>query len=538
MLTVHRILVSDKLGNAGIELLEAADDVEFDVRTGLSEAELIEAISEYDGLIIRSGTTVTESILEAATKLKVVGRAGVGIDNVDVRAATRNGVIVLNTPSANTIATAEHAMALMLSASRNLALAHAAMADGRWERSNYTGTELYGKTLAVLGFGRIGQRVTERAQAFGMRVLAYDPFVPESVARDANVELLDLDDVLAAGDYFTLHMSMTDETRGIINEENIAKMKPTAIIVNAARGGLVDEAAVASALDEGKLGAFATDVYSSEPPPPENPLVGHPRVTHTPHLGASTEEAQRDVALQVVSQVMAAVRGEDVADSINVAGSGGDENELVSPFVTLAEKIGRLQMAMADGAIASVEVEVISPNAESLIRPVAAGLLKGLLDSVVAGRVNFVNAPLLAEERGIKISRSVSVGGGDYQHMLSCRVRWASNDSGEPDQERVISGAVFGQRLPRIVQISTYAFEADPNGTVLLMLNNDVPGVIGEVGSVFGEYGVNIAEWRLGRDDERNEALSFINLDSQPNSEVLAALRDLPAVTKASIVEL
>lgn len=535
---MHRILVSDKLGNAGIELLEAADDVEFDVRTGLSEVELIDAIGEYDGLIIRSGTTVTEAVLEAAAKLKVVGRAGVGIDNVDVRAATRHGIIVLNTPSANTIATAEHAMALMLAAARNLALAHAAMTDGRWERSNYTGTELYGKTLAVLGFGRIGQRVTERAQAFGMKVVAYDPFVPESVARDANVELLDLDDVLAAGDYFTLHMSMTDETRGIINEANIAKMKPTAIIVNAARGGLVDEAAIAAALDDDTLGAFATDVYSSEPPPPENPLVGHPRVTHTPHLGASTTEAQRDVALQVVSQVMSAVRGDEVADSINVAGSGGDAGELITPFVSLAEKIGKLQMAMADGPIASVEVEVLSPNAESLIRPVAAGLLKGLLESVVAGRVNFVNAPVLAEERGIKISRSVSVGGGDYQNMLSCRVRWASKDEGEADQERVISGAIFGQTHPRIVKISSYAFEADPNGTVLLMLNDDVPGVIGEVGSVLGDFGVNIAEWRLGRDGERQEALSFINLDSDPKDEVLEALRGLSAVTKASIVEL
>jgi len=535
---MHRILVSDKLGAAGLELLDEAQDVEYDVQTGLSEDELIAAISEYDGLIIRSGTTVTEAILEAATKLKVVGRAGVGIDNVDVRAATRSGIIVLNTPAANTIATAEHAMALMLAAARNLALAHAAMADGRWERADYVGGELYGKTLAVLGFGRIGQRVAERAQAFGMKVVAYDPFVSEAAARDANVELVELDDALSVADYLTLHMTLNDKTRHIIGETNIAKMKPTAIIVNAARGGLVDEAAVATALDAEKLRAFATDVYSSEPPPPENPLVGHPAVTHTPHLGASTIEAQRDVALQVVSQVLSAVRGEAVSDSINVAGSGGDEGDLVAPFVSLAEKIGKLQRAMADGPIASVEVEVFSPNAESLIRPVAAGLLKGLLDSVVAGRVNFVNAPLLAEERGIKISRSVSVGGGDYQHMLSCRVRWAAGEDAEANEERVVSGAVFSNSLPRIVQVSSYAFEADPNGTILLMLNNDVPGVIGQVGTVLGKHGVNIAEWRLGRDAQRQEALSFINLDSHPDGAAIDALRALPAVTKATLVEL
>lgn len=535
---MHRILVSDKLGSAGLELLDDANDVEYEMRTDLSPEELVAAIAEYDGLIIRSGTTVTDEVLEAGSRLKVVGRAGVGIDNVDVRAATRNGVVVLNTPAANTIATAEHTMALMLAAARNLALAHTALTDGRWERSNYTGIELRGKTLGVLGFGRIGRTVAERAQAFGMRIAAYDPFVSETVARDAGVELLDLDDLLGSSDFLTLHMALTAETESLMNDETLAKVKPGAILINAARGGLIDEAAVARSLDDGNLRAFATDVYSSEPPPADHPLVGHPAVTHTPHLGASTVEAQRDVALQVVEQVLAALRGEPISGSINVASSGGGDSDLIAPFVTLAEKIGKLQMAMADGPIASVEIEVQSANADEVIRPVAAGLLKGLLDSVVAGRVNFVNAPLLAEERGIKISRSVSVGDGDYQNMLSCRVRWASEEESEADEERVVSGAVFGHEHPRIVQISSYAFEADPNGTVLLMLNNDVPGVIGEVGTVLGQHSVNIAEWRLGRDEERHEALSFINLDSEPSPDALAALRLLPAVTKATLVEL
>ncbi len=537
---MHRILVSDKLGAAGLELLEAADDVDFEMRTDLSPDDLVGAIGEYDALIIRSGTTVTSDVLEAGTNLKVVGRAGVGIDNVDVEAATRQGVIVLNTPAANTIATAEHAMALMLAAARNLALAHTALTNGRWERSNYTGIELRGKTLGILGFGRIGRAVAERAQAFGMRIAAYDPFVSESVARDAGVELLDLDDLLATSDFFTLHMALTAETKHLMNDETLAKIKPGAVLVNAARGGLVDEQAVATALDNGNLRAFATDVYSSEPPPEDHPLVGHPAVTHTPHLGASTVEAQRDVAVQVVEQVLAALRDEPLASSINVASSGGTGagSELLAPFIALAEKIGRLQLAMADGRIESVEVEVQSTHADDIIRPVAAGLLKGLLETVVDGRVNMVNAPLLAEQRGIKISRSVSVGNGDHQNMVSCRVRWATEDAGEADKERTVSGAIFGEGLPRIVRISSYTFEADPNGTVLLMLNNDVPGVIGEVGTVLGQHGVNIAEWRLGRNEERHEALSFINLDSVPTGDALTALRLLPAVTKALLVEL
>ncbi|NNC78971.1 MAG: phosphoglycerate dehydrogenase [Acidimicrobiales bacterium] len=535
---MFRILVSDKLGADGLDLLEHAPDVDFDVRTGLSEDELIEAIGEYDGLIIRSGTTVTESVLAAGERLKVVGRAGVGIDNVDVRAATKLGVVVLNTPSANTIATAEHTMALLLASARNVALSHTAMADGRWERADYVGTELHGKTLGVLGFGRVGRMVSERAHAFGMHIVAYDPFVPESVARETGAELLELDDVLATSDFVTLHMTLTNETQHLINKSSLAKMKPGAILVNAARGGLVDEAAVAEALDANQLRAFGTDVYSSEPPDSSNPLVGHAAVTHTPHLGASTEEAQRDVAVQVAEQVLAALRGDPISGSVNVAKSGGDESDLVAPFVELAEKIGRLQMAMATGSIASIEVEVQSSSADELIRPVAAGILKGLLDSVVAGRVNYVNAPVLAEERGIKISRSVGVGESDYQNMLSCRVRWASGDVAEANEERVVSGAVFGHTQARIVQISGYAFEADPNGFVLLMLNNDIPGVIGEVGTVLGRHHVNIAEWRLGRDEDRHEALSFINLDSEPDPAALEELRSLPAVTKAILVEL
>ena len=310
------------------------------------------------------------------------------------------------------------------------------------------------------------------------------------------------------------------------------------MLVNAARGGLVDEAAVVDALDSGRLRAFGTDVFASEPPAATNPLIGHPRVTHTPHLGASTEEAQRDVAMQVAQQVLAALRGNAVAGSINVSLSGGADAQSIGPFVELGEKIGRLQLAMAAGSIESIEVEIHAANADELVRPVAAGMLKGLLDPVVSGRVNYVNAPVLAEERGIKISRSVGTGDDDYQNMVSCRVRWAGGEAAEPNGERLVSGAVFGHVHPRIVQISGYMFEADPNGIVLLMLNKDVPGVIGEVGSVLGSHGVNIAEWRLGRNEERHEALSFINLDSMPEPELVEELRALPAISKAIIVEL
>jgi D-3-phosphoglycerate dehydrogenase len=528
---MFNVLVSDKLGADGVALLEAADDVTVDLKPGLSPEELIEVIPNYDALVIRSGTQVTGDVLAAGTKLRVVGRAGVGVDNVEIDEATRRGVIVMNTPDANTIATAEHAFALMMTAARNIVPAHNSVAEGKWERGALTGSELRGKTLGIVGFGRIGRTVAARAQAFEMRVVAYDPFVSETAGRDARVELLELDELLATSDYITLHTAMSDDTKNMINAESLAKVKQGAVLINAARGGLVDADAVAASLDAGHLGMAAVDVYASEPPGQDHPLVGHPKVLHTPHLGASTQEAQAGVAVEIAKQVLAALRDEEIINSVNMAFPPGLDFARANRFIELASKLGALQAAMVEDQIDQVEIELYADDAEELMRPVAAGLLKGILAPAMQETVNFVNSPLVAQERGIKISRSVGLGHADYKNQITCRVRWQGG-------ERTMSGVVFSGDMPRIVQVSDYRLEANPVGTVLLLLNEDVPGVVGAVGNLLGERGINIGEWRLGRNADRGQALAFINLDASPGPEVLEALRALPPVVKATVVDL
>ncbi len=528
---MFNVLISDKLGDDGVAVFADAEDVTVDVRLGLSEAELVEVIADYDALVIRSGTQVTAPVIRAGQRLKVIGRAGVGTDNIDVGEATRHGVIVMNTPGANTTATAEHTFALLMAAARNIVAAHNSMSAGEWDRSTFTGSELKGKILGVVGFGRIGRAVAARAQAFEMTVLAYDPFVSERVGRESRVELVDLEDLLAVADFVTLHTALSEDTEKLINAERLELMKPGAVLINAARGALVDPHAVAAALDADHLRVAAVDVYTTEPPPPDHPLVGHPKVIHTPHLGASTAEAQRSVAIEIAEQVLAALRAERIVNSINLAFAPGLDFATVNPYISLAAKIGRLQTAMADKQIEQVELELYADDAEDMMRPVAAGLLKGILDSAMPDSVNFVNAPLLARDRGLKISRSLGLGQADYRNQITCRVSW---DGGG----RTVSGVVFSDNHPRIVQVSDYRLEADPSGTVLLMLNDDVPGVIGAVGGMLGDHGINIAEWRLGRNTDRTQALSFINLDTHPDHDVIDLLRTLDSVNKAVVVEL
>jgi len=349
-----------------------------------------------------------------------------------------------------------------------------------------------------------------------MHVMAYDPFVSEQAARQYKVELADLNDVLSASDFVTLHTSLSDETRNLINAERLAHMKPTATIINAARGGLVDAAAVAEALDDNRLRGIAIDVYAVEPPEAGHPLIGHPKVVHTPHLGASTAEAQRGVAIEVAVQVLDALRGEKVANSVNLAFPPGLDFARANSFISLAASMGRLQAAMADGKVTAVEVEVYSEDAEDLMKPVAAGLLQGLLGYSIGDDVNFINAPVVAREKGLKVSRSVGLGQPDYTNQITCNVTW-------DDGERMMSGAVVDATNGRIVH--------------LIMLNDDVPGVIASVGGVFADYGINIGEWRLGRDKERHQALSFINLDAAPDRAIINALADLDAIQKSIIVD-
>ena len=528
---MYRILVSDKLGAAGLALLDAAGDADYDLKTGLSKAALIAAIPDYDGLIIRSDTKVDADVLRAATRLKVVGRAGIGVDNVDIEAATELGVIVMNTPGANSVATAEQTLALMLAVSRHTAQAHESVRQGKWERSAFVGSELRGKTLGVVGFGRIGRLVTARAQAFGMDVIAYDPFVDEETALALDVTLFDLDDLLAQADYVTLHTAQTPDTISMINAETLAMMKDGAILINVARGKLVDAQALRAALDSGKLKAAAIDVFVSEPPPPDHPLLGHPKVLHTPHLGASSIEAQRQVATQIVEQVLAALRGTSFDNAINLPFPAGLDFDEVRPYLRLAEIIGELQAHMAPGAIARVEVEVRGDAVTELVRPIGVALLKGLISVIRGVEANFINAPQLAARQGIHVSQTRGLDLADYQNLISCRVLW---DGGE----RVIAGMLFGGSEPRIVQVDGYHLDANPSGWVLIMQNRDVPGVIGQIGTLLAAYDVNIGEWRMGRYQPGGEALSFINLDGEPPPEVLDALGKVKPVTFVTLLNL
>ncbi len=529
---MFRILVADKLGQAGLDCLAEADDVTVDVKTGLSKVELLRVIPDYDALIVRSGTQVDVDVIKTGTNLKVIGRAGMGVDNIDVRAATLAGIIVMNTPGANSVATAEQTMALMLAATRHTHKAHASLLEGRWKRSSYTGTELNGKTLGIIGFGRVGRLVSQRALAFGMTAIAYDPFVSEEVAGELHVTLVDLDDLLAESDYISLHTALLEETVEIINAAAIAQMKDGVIIINAARGKLINDSDLAEALKSGKVRAAGIDVYSQEPPPLDHPLIGLPNVVHTPHLGASTSEAQHVVAIQIAGQVLDALRGTNYLNTLNMPFRvGGGGFAAIRPFMELAEKLGVLHKALAGGPIKCVEVEVQGDTVTELVRAIAAGILKGLVLDKVNFPINYINAPVIAAENGISVTQTKGIKKLDYPNLITCRVSW---DGGE----RTLSGVLFGGSEPRVVQVDELQLDARPVGVVLILRNLDVPGVIGRVGTIMGQYGVNIGEWRLGRDEPGGQAISFINLDSEPPDAVLEMLEATQGVTAVCLVTL
>ena len=528
---MFKILVADKLGQPGIDQLDQCQDVSYDIKTGLTHDELCAIISDYDALIVRSATKPNAEIIESGKKLKVIGRAGIGVDNIDINKATEHGIIVMNTPQANSIATAEHAMTMMLAVSRHTAPAHAVVQSGQWEKSKFTGQQLYRKKLGLIGFGRIARLVCKYAKAFNMEISAYDPFISESIAAEYQIKLVNLDELLSTSDYISLHTVATPDTLNIINNQTISQMKPGVIIINSARGKLIDEQALADALISGHIKAAAIDVYQNEPPASDLPLLSLENVLTLPHLGASTIEAQSDVAKQIVEQVVDALRGDDFKNSINMPFNIGADFEQIQPYLLLAEKIGSLQYHMADDAIEKVEIQITSEQANLLIKPVACGLLKGLLDNIHGGLVNYISAPSLAESHGIKISQSQSQHPDEYSTLVSakCFFRGGTN--------RLISGTLF-HRHARIVQISDYHLDIDPTGTILIMLNHDRPGVIGKVGTILADHQVNIAEWRLGRTKVGEQAMAFINLDSEPDSTVIDEITAIDDVIKAKVIKL
>lgn len=530
-MSIYRILITDNLSPQALERLEAAGDASFDVVRRPSPEKLREIIPAYDALVIRSSVQVDAELLAATSRLKVIGRAGVGLDNVDIDAASLRGVIVMNTPGANTIATAEHAVAMLLALCRHVPQADASMRSGQWARSQFLGVQLYRKVLGIVGLGRVGAQVARRAQAFGMTLIAFDPYISDDVARELKVTLVDLDELLARSDFITLHTALTLETRDLISAQAIARMKPGVRLVNCARGALVDQATLVDALRSGHIAGAALDVYSDEPLSPDSPLRALPNLVLTPHIAASTVEAQRDVGTQIIDQVLAALRGEDFRNAVNMPVVDAGAFRALGPYLLLAEKLGSLQMQLSEGRIKRVEVEFHGEEVSEHVKPLTVALLKGLLDPITDTPVNYISAPHLAMQRGISMSETRGLPIPNYANLLSCRVLW---DAGE----RLVSGSLLGHEFPRVVQIDSFRIDAEPEGIILVMESMDVPGVIGRVGTLLGARNINIAEWRLGRIAPGGQALSFINLDSPASPEALSELLQLEGVTRVRQVSL
>jgi D-3-phosphoglycerate dehydrogenase / 2-oxoglutarate reductase len=527
-MTVARVLVSDKLSPQGLEILEQARGIDVDYAPGLDPSALFEHIASAEGLVIRSGTKVTRELLERAPKLRVIGRAGIGVDNVDLGAATARGVVVLNTPEGNNVTTAEHAIALLVSLARHVPQATASMKAGKWEKNAFTGMELYNRVLGVIGLGNIGRVVAQRAQGLGMRVVAFDPHLPEEIAAKLDVELVELDALLGRADAISLHVPKTKETTGLLDAAALAKCRRGVLVVNAARGGIVDEGALLLALESGQVGGAALDVFVKEPPAAGDPLIGHPRVICTPHLGASTEQAQLNVAVQVAEQVRDYLLQSVIRNGVNVPSVSPEILEQIRPYLILGEKLGRFQGQLCPGAIEEIEIEYAGDVADLRVAPVTIAVLKGLLESVT-DRVNMVNAPVIAREHGIKVIESKASRSEDFASTITTRVRGCV--------DRLIAGAVFHGTQPRIVRVDDFILEAIPEGFALLVHNHDRPGVVGSVGTVLGEAGINISRMQLALQRERGEAAMLVNVDGRPDEAVLERLRNLPHMISTQLVE-
>jgi D-3-phosphoglycerate dehydrogenase len=512
-----RVLIADAISASGLRPI--AEDQRFELlqRSGLKGDDLARALEDVDAVIVRSASRITRDALRFTHRLRVIGRAGVGVDNIDVDAATEHGIAVLNAPAGNTISAAELAFALLLALVRRVPAADRSMKQGAWDRASHTGIELHGKTLGLVGAGRIGGEVARRARAFGMRVMAYDPFLSAERAKALEIELAALDDVLAAADVVSLHVPLTDATAGLIAAPQLARMKRSAFLINAARGGVVDEDALHDALMNGRLAGAALDVYATEPLPPDHRLRALPNVVLTPHLGAATAEAQQNVALEIAEAVRDALLYGDFSRAVNAPAIGGEEMQRLRPLLELAERLGRLLCALAEGAIQRLDVRYAGA-AEHALRSLASAALVGILGDIVGrGAVNFVNAIHLAQTRGITFARTRLAQHRDYAEYVELKA-WTQHGS------VAVAGALLDALHPRIVRINDFHVDIRPRGALVVLRNRDVPGVIGQVGTVLGGAAVNIAEYHQARLEQGGEALAAISVDDWLPQEVLDAL--------------
>jgi len=526
-----KILIADSISQRGIDELEAGDALEVTVRTGQREAELVQLIPEFSGLVVRSQTKVTVPILQAAAKLRVIGRAGVGVDNVDLEAATRRGVIVMNTPGGNTISTAEHAFSLLLSVARKIPQAHANLQSGKWDRKQFEGTELYNKTLGIIGMGRIGSELSRRAIAFGMRVLAYDPYLSSSRARSLQVELIEeLDELLPLADFITVQTPLTPETHHLLSAERLTKTKRGVRLINCARGGLIDEAALVESLGNGQVAAAALDVFETEPLPADSPLRGIPNLILTPHLGASTIEAQESVGIEIAQAIRAALLEGTIRNAINMPNLDAKTLAIVGPHLRFGEKLGRFLSQVAPKRVETLHINYSGKVNEVDTTAITRSILKGFLHLAGGDDVNEVNAPAFAETLGIRVTESRLSAPGDYTDLLEL--------TAEAEGKTLsVAGAFFGA-TPRIVSINNRPVEARPHGVVLVLENTDRPGMVGRIGTLLGAHGVNIATMSLSRNQAGGRALTVLNLDTAPGDDLLAEIRASEDIHSAQVVEL
>jgi D-3-phosphoglycerate dehydrogenase / 2-oxoglutarate reductase len=521
-----KVLVSDKMSPLAAEIL-AKRGIQVDTKTGMTPEELAGCIGDYHGLAIRSSTTVTPAMLAAATSLKVVGRAGIGVDNVDIAAATARGVVVMNTPFGNSVTTAEHAIAMMMALVRQIPLANASTHESKWEKNRFMGTELYGKTLGLIGCGNIGSIVADRAQGLKMRVVGFDPFLSEERAKDLNIEKVTLEELLARADVITLHTPLNDSTRNILNKDTLAKTKKGVFIVNCARGGLIHEADLKAALESGQVGGAALDVFEVEPAK-EHPLFGMENVICTPHLGASTNEAQVNVALQVAEQMADYLLTGAVTNAVNMPSVSAEDAVKLNPYIKLVEYLGSFAGQLTETGLKEIHIEYQGNVAKLNTKPLTAVTLKGILEPLTSS-VNMVNAPTIAKERGIKVSETTSTDSAHYPSLV--RVTVVTDK-----RSRTIAGTLFNKQ-PRIVELHGVKLEASLSPMMLYVHNADKPGLIGGLGQLLGDAAVNIANFHLGRNEEGTDAVALVEIDQPVPDAVVDAIAKLPNVKQVRVLK-
>ena len=523
-----KVLIADKLSPAAVAIFKERG-VDADVKTGLTKEELIKIVDQYDGIAIRSATKLTADVLKAAKNLKVVGRAGIGVDNVDIAAATAAGVIVMNTPFGNSITTAEHAISLMLALARELPAANASTQAGKWEKNRFMGVEITGKVLGLIGAGNIGSIVADRAKGLKMRVIAYDPFLSQERANDLGIEKVELNDLLARADFITLHVPMTAETKNILSADAIAKTKKGVRIINCARGGLIDEHALKAAIDNGHVAGAALDVFETEPAK-ENILFGNEKIIATPHLGASTSEAQENVALQVAEQISDYLLDGAITNALNMPSLSASEAQKVRPWISLAEKLGSFAGQLTGASLTGVEIVYEGTPSMLNTRALTQAALAGLLRPILA-EVNMVNAPVVAKERGIKVSETRRDAQGAFEGYIKIKV--SMTDSQGAESTRRVAGTVFSDGRPRLIQIKDISLDSEFAPHMLYIVNEDKPGFIGKLGTLMGDAGVNIANFTLGRSAPGQDAIALIEVDGAVPEAVAAAVAKLPMVKHA-----